>query len=186
MKSKPIEGPWEQAGSVIFAPDAKAMVCELSEPHGSQYVEHKAVDLGSKDWQLAMATGQLIVAAPDLLEACERAATLLAQCQKAIENGDRTVVGVNKFIEEDEEIKIPILKIDKQVEIDQMEALERLKKERNDEAVKRSLDILRKAAEGTENTMPATLECVRNYVTEGEICDVFKEVFGEYQEKSII
>lgn len=106
--------------------------------------------------------------------------------QKAIEKGDRTVVGVNKFIEDDEVVKIPILKIDKQVEIDQVEALEKLKKERDTEAVKRSLDNLRKAAEGTGNTMPATLECVRNYVTEGEICDVFREVFGEYQEKSII
>jgi len=106
--------------------------------------------------------------------------------QKAIEKGDRTVVGVNKYIEEDEEVKIPVLKIDQQVEIEQVESLERLRNERDNDAVQRSLEKLRKAAEGTENTMPATIECVRNYVTEGEICDVLRDVFGEYQEKSII
>lgn len=105
--------------------------------------------------------------------------------QKAIERGDRTVVGINKYIE-DEETKIPILKIDKQVEIDQVESLQKLKKQRDYGAVQRSLEELRKAAEGTENMMPAILECVRNYATEGEICDVLREVFGEYQEKSII
>ncbi|MBN1754968.1 methylmalonyl-CoA mutase family protein [bacterium] len=106
--------------------------------------------------------------------------------QQAIETGDRTVVGVNRFAEEEENVKIPLLKIDESVELDQVEALEKIRKARDNDAVKRSLDKLRLIAEGTENTMPATIECVRNYCTEGEICDIFREVFGEYQEKSII
>ncbi len=106
--------------------------------------------------------------------------------QKAIENKDRIVVGINEFIEEDEEIKIPILKIDKQVEVDQCEALEKLRKERDNDAVKRSLDNLRKVAEGSGNTVQAILECVRCYTTEGEIVDVLRDVFGEYQETPVI
>jgi len=84
---KPTQGPWEQAGSVIFAPGAKVMICELSEPC-AKHVHHEPVDLGSNGWKRAMANGQLIVAAPDLLEACEQAARFLCQVQKAIENGD--------------------------------------------------------------------------------------------------
>jgi len=106
--------------------------------------------------------------------------------QKAIEKGDRVVVGVNEFVEEDEEIRIPLLKIDKQVEIDQCEMLEKLRKERDNDAVKRTLDNLRAVAEGDGNTVEAILECVRVYATEGEMCDVMREVWGEYTEKSII
>ncbi|RKZ31345.1 methylmalonyl-CoA mutase [bacterium] len=106
--------------------------------------------------------------------------------QKAIEKGDRVVVGVNEFVEEDEEIRIPLLKIDKQVEIDQCEMLEKLRKERDNDAVKRTLDNLRAVAEGDGNTVEAILECVRAYATEGEMCDVMREVWGEYTEKSII
>ena len=106
--------------------------------------------------------------------------------QRAIEKNDRTVLGVNKYIEGDEGVKIPLLKIDKKVEIDQVTSLEKLRKERDNNAVQRSLEKLHKVAEGSENTMPATIECVRCYATEGEICDVFRDVFGEYEEKSII
>jgi len=106
--------------------------------------------------------------------------------QRAIEKHDRVVVGVNEFVEEEEEIRIPLLKIDKQVEIDQCEALDKLRKERDNDAVKRSLDNLRIAAEGDGNTVAAILECVRAYATEGEMCDVMREVWGEYTEKSII
>ncbi len=105
--------------------------------------------------------------------------------QKAIENGEKIVIGVNKFVE-DEELRIPILKIDESVEREQVEALQKLKKERDNYAVQKSLDALRKAAEGTENLMPYILECVRNYATEGEICDALRDVFGEYEEKVVL
>ena len=106
--------------------------------------------------------------------------------QKEIENKERIIVGINGFIEEDEDIKIPLLYIDPQIEIDQCKALKKLRQERDNDKVKRSLENLRKVAESTDNTVPAILECVRCYTTEGEIVDVLRQVFGEYQEPPLI
>ena len=64
--------------------------------------------------------------------------------------------------------------------------LENLRNNRDNDKVKRSLADLRHIAEGTGNTVPAILECVRCYTTEGEIVDVLREVFGEYQEPRLI
>lgn len=106
--------------------------------------------------------------------------------QQEIEAKDRIIVGINDFIDEAEELKIPILYIDKQVEIDQCQALKKLREERDNDKVKQTLENLRKVASGQDNTVPAILECVRCYTTEGEIVDVLRDVFGEYQEPPII
>ena len=63
-------GPWEQQGRLIFAPEAPAMICQLSEPE-AQFVEHMPVGLGSPRWAEAMANGAIIKAAPALLRLCE-------------------------------------------------------------------------------------------------------------------
>jgi len=105
--------------------------------------------------------------------------------QKEIEMKDRIIVGINDFREENEEIKIPILQIDPQVEKDQCASLRKLREDRDNDKVKRSLENLRKVAEGSDNTVPAILDCVRCYTTEGEIVDILRDVLGEYQEPSI-
>jgi len=106
--------------------------------------------------------------------------------QKEIESKDRIVVGINDFLIQDEKIEIPILKIDPEVERKQVQAVKKVKAERDNDKVKRSLENLKKVVQGTDNTMPAILECVRCHVTEGEIVDVMKEVFGEYIEPPLI
>jgi len=106
--------------------------------------------------------------------------------QKQIESKERIVVGTNDFVLEDEEVEIPILKIDAEVEKEQVRNLEKVREKRDNDKVKRSLENLKKVAQGTENTMPALLESVRCYTTEGEICDVLREVFGEYTEPPLI
>lgn len=107
--------------------------------------------------------------------------------QKEIDSGDRIIVGVNGFVLENEEIEIPILNIDfkKSAEI-QRKSIKEVKESRDNDKVKRVLADLKTACEGTDNTMPHILECVRCYATEGEICDVMREVWGEYQEPPII
>jgi len=106
--------------------------------------------------------------------------------QKQIESKERIVVGINEFILEDEKVEIPILRIDPEVERHQVGNLRKLKELRDNDKVKRSLENLKKVAQGTDNTMPALIECVRCYTTEGEICDVLREVFGEYIEPPLI
>ena len=68
----------------------------------------------------------------------------------------------------------------------QLARIDRLKRTRNKVTVTRALDRLRKAAGGTENTMPALLDAVRASATMGEMCDALRDVWGEYQEKAVI
>jgi methylmalonyl-CoA mutase N-terminal domain/subunit len=68
----------------------------------------------------------------------------------------------------------------------QVARLERVRRERDNERTGVALEALRQAARGTENTMPFILDCVRAYATLGEIMGVFRQVFGEYREPTII
>ena len=104
--------------------------------------------------------------------------------QKEIELEKRIVVGVNRY-KLDEEIDIPILKMDEKGEERQIKRLNKLKKDRNNQKVKRNLDALRKASNGEDNLMPYILDCVHSYATLGETCQVMRDVFGEYKEPAI-
>jgi methylmalonyl-CoA mutase N-terminal domain/subunit len=92
---------------------------------------------------------------------------------------------VNEFVSEREE-PIPILQIDERVAEQQLARVARLRRTRNQVMVSRALARLRKAAAGTENTMPALLDAVRAYATVGEMCDTLREVWGEYLEEAVI
>ena len=105
--------------------------------------------------------------------------------QKEIEKKERIIVGVNEFVEE-KKVEIPLLKIDQQVEIDQIAALKKIKADRDNERVKICLMALKKAAQNGDNHMPPLLECVRCYTTEEEITAVLTEVFGIYTEPPLI
>jgi len=104
------------------------------------------------------------------------------QYQKEIETKKRIVVGLNQFQIEEEPLR-DILRIKPEVEQYQKEKLARVKKERNNMKVKETLDVLKKAARGTDNVVPPILEAVKVYATLGEISDTLREVFGEYRER---
>jgi len=107
------------------------------------------------------------------------------QYQRALERGDQTIVGVNKYEMEDEPTEVPTLVIDESVRRHQLERLERTRTKRDNGAVSKTLDRLRKAALVNENTMPATIEAVRAYATLGEICSALRDVYGIYEEPAI-
>ncbi len=104
--------------------------------------------------------------------------------QQEVDTHKRTIVGVNDYLME-EEIRVPTLYIDRVGEMAHLERLKRVRKERDQDAVKCALDELRRVAEGTENTMPAIIEAVKTYATLGEIMDVFRSVFGNYMEPAV-
>ncbi len=104
--------------------------------------------------------------------------------QQEIDTQKRTIVGVNNYITE-EDIKVPTLYVDREGERAQIERLQRVRRERNQLEVKRTLDNLRRACDGTENTMPAIIEAVKAYATLGEIMDVFRAAFGDYMEPAV-
>src|SRR5579885_440707 len=104
--------------------------------------------------------------------------------QQEVDLHKRVIVGVNDYVM-DEDIKVPTLYIDYEGEKAQIERLHRIRRERDNTAVQRALDNLRRVSEGTENTMPAIIEAVQAYATLGEIMQVFMDVFGEYMEPAV-
>jgi methylmalonyl-CoA mutase N-terminal domain/subunit len=105
--------------------------------------------------------------------------------QRGIEQGERVVVGLNLF-QVPEENPTNLLRVDPAVRVAQIEKLNRVRSERDGEQVKRVLYDLRQAAQGEENLMPPILDAVRAYATLGEICDVLRDVFGEYQQSNTL
>jgi methylmalonyl-CoA mutase N-terminal domain/subunit len=105
--------------------------------------------------------------------------------QQAVEKREKIIVGVNEYVQDDEP-PFPILYIDDTTAERQMARLSEVKRTRDNDAVRRSLDTLRETARGTDNTMYALLDCVRAYATVGEMCDALREVWGEYEEEPLI
>jgi len=104
--------------------------------------------------------------------------------QQAVEAGEKIIVGVNEYMMEEPQPQI--LHIDESVREAQSSKLKKLRRERSNEAVARSLLALCHAAEKEDqNTMPCFLECVKAYATIGEICNALKKVFGTYNEVTL-
>ena len=107
------------------------------------------------------------------------------QFQQAVERKEKVIVGVNEFVQENDP-PIPILYIDDTASETQLARLEQLKLTRDNAAVERTLDALKRAARGTANTMEPLIECVRAYATVGEMCDALRDVWGEWEETPVI
>ncbi len=101
--------------------------------------------------------------------------------QMDVEEGGNTVVGVNRFTSP--HVKVSgLLKVDAEKAKEQIQRLEYLRRRRDSQKARLALNKLRETASGSENTMPAILECVESYATVGEICQVLRLVFGEQKE----
>ncbi|HEY4688821.1 MAG TPA: methylmalonyl-CoA mutase family protein [Anaerolineae bacterium] len=105
--------------------------------------------------------------------------------QREIDTRQRTLVGVNDYVQ-DEPIAIPLLAMDPEGQRRQAARLQALRRERDNEKVTGALAALREAATGTANLMPFILNAVKAYATLQEITDVFRDVFGVYQEPAIV
>ncbi|MBW1975328.1 MAG: methylmalonyl-CoA mutase family protein [Deltaproteobacteria bacterium] len=105
--------------------------------------------------------------------------------QKEIESGERAYVGVNKYVM-DEPPPTNLLKVDMEVGRREAEKVRRLRAERDQKRVDEALARLREVSQSDENVMPAVIEAVKAKATIGEICDVWREVFGEYKPESFV
>jgi methylmalonyl-CoA mutase, N-terminal domain len=101
--------------------------------------------------------------------------------QKEIENKEKIIVGINEFVD-GEELPIKLFKPPKVTVERQKRKLRRLKKTRDNQRVISLLNEVEKVARTEGNLVPILVEAVKNYATVGEICDVFRRVFGEYEE----
>ncbi|WP_435363309.1 acyl-CoA mutase large subunit family protein [Haloarchaeobius sp. DYHT-AS-18] len=100
--------------------------------------------------------------------------------QQEIESGERIIVGVNEF-EVDEEPEMDIQEVTEEDEQRQIRRLEDVREARDDEELDAKLEALRQACEGDENVMPYIVDAVKAYGTVGEVCNVMRDVFGEYR-----
>ena len=100
--------------------------------------------------------------------------------QREIEQGERIIVGANRF--QADEQSIDLLQIDESAQERQQQKLAQLRDRRHRTTIQTALDSLSRAAESTDNTMPLILDAVRAYATVGEICEALRKVFGTYNE----
>jgi methylmalonyl-CoA mutase, N-terminal domain len=105
--------------------------------------------------------------------------------QREVDANERVVVGVNRHVSEDEPA-IPTLKIDLRPEQEQIARVLSFRAERSGNAAQRGLEAVRRACEGTENIMDATLLAVKHGATLGEVCQVFRDVFGEHRDPAYL
>jgi methylmalonyl-CoA mutase N-terminal domain/subunit len=101
--------------------------------------------------------------------------------QKKIFSGEKIVVGVNKFVEEDDKFTSEVFRVDEESEKRQIENLRRIKRDRNNSLVRKCLDEIKKAAEGQVNLVTPTIEAVKNSATLGEVVEALESVFGSFE-----
>ena len=102
--------------------------------------------------------------------------------EKGIQSGEIPKVGVNRYRIEEEKRQVEIHDYDAAKAEEQIRRLNKVRKERDADKVKETLEAIRRAAGSGENVMPSIIEAVKAYATVGEITAVFKEVFGEFDE----
>jgi methylmalonyl-CoA mutase, N-terminal domain len=155
---------------------------------GSFFVEHETNKMEAQVyeyWRQVEAIGGVLPAIENGFFQNE-IANAAYQYQKEMDANSRIVVGVNGYTDPDEDLRIPILAMDPNGFERQVKRLQKLRLERDNEQVGLTLAALRQAARGTENVMPYLLAAVRAYATLGEITDVFRDVFGVYEEPTWI
>jgi len=104
--------------------------------------------------------------------------------QKQIDANEKIMVGVNKYVTTEKQ-EIPVLEIDEKVEEEQIQRLNAVRRKRDGRAVLKSLDDIRAACKRGDNVMPHCIEAVKNLASVGEICDVDREVYGEYRDPGL-
>ena len=105
--------------------------------------------------------------------------------QSEVDKKEKIIVGVNEYVEDSEQIEIPILTITPEVEVKQKKRMAALRQQRNADDVDRALSELRSAAVDGANLMPPLLNATRAYVTLGEMCNTLAEYFGVYEEPAV-
>ena len=162
-------------------------VCDTVDPLGGSYYVETLTDRIEKEMldfinKIETQGGMMeVIRSGWLKKEISRSAYLK---QKALEDGRQVKVGLNKFCVE-EDINYEMHRPNPQLLEIRKNDLKKLRAERDNAAVRSSLETLRKAAQGTENLMPFLQDAVRGYATIGEITKVLKDVFGEYKPKPI-
>ena len=104
--------------------------------------------------------------------------------QRQVDAGEKIMIGINKYVS-DEVTPIPLVEIDDTVELQQVERLNTVRRKRDNKAVKKALDDIKSACKKGDNVMPYCIEAVKSLASVQEICDVYREVYGEYRDPGL-
>ena len=159
-------------------------IAEHPDPFGGSYVIEKMTDKLIKEVQKIINEIDKIGGSVKAIESgwIQNELTKSAYSyQQAIDNSERIVIGVNKYIEE-ESVKPELLKIDQEATKIQIKSIAKFKQNRDNEMVRANLDILESIAKGADNIFPQIIECVKKKCTLGEISQSLRTVFGEYNQ----
>jgi methylmalonyl-CoA mutase N-terminal domain/subunit len=104
--------------------------------------------------------------------------------QGQLERGEKIMVGMNKYLSSNE-YPIPLLEIEERISEEQIKRLHDVRRKRDNTAVKKSLDNIKSACKKGKNVMPYCIEAVKNLATLQEICDIYREVYGEYRDPGL-
>ena len=160
-------------------------LCDTVDPlAGSYYVERLTTDLEAKiveEMERVEAMGGIVKAISEgfIQRAVARQAYLY---ERAIQNGEIVKVGVNKYRIEEEERDVELHEYRPEQAEEKIRRLNELRSQRDGSEVSGALESLRRAAEGEANLMPYIMDAVRTYATVGEMTQVLKDVFGEFEE----
>ncbi|MBU2234452.1 MAG: methylmalonyl-CoA mutase family protein [Proteobacteria bacterium] len=153
---------------------------------GSYFVEALTNEMEAKAWEYI----EKIDAMGGMVAAIEKGfpqmeiADAAYRFQRQIDAGEKIMVGVNKYASAGKQ-EIPVLDIDAQVEEEQIARLRAVKRRRDSRAVRRDLDDLKNACRTGKNVMPFCIAAVKDLASVQEICDVYREVFGEYRDPGL-
>ncbi len=150
---------------------------------GSYFVEALTKEVEEKAWDYIEKIDKM----GGMLAAIERGypqmeiSNAAYEYQKRVDSAEHVVIGVNKYLA-GKEPPFETLKIDEKAQAEQIKRLRKIKHTRNNRSVSLALKALKSACRSDKNVMPFVIEAVREYATEQEICDIYREVFGEYRD----
>jgi methylmalonyl-CoA mutase N-terminal domain/subunit len=153
---------------------------------GSYFVEALTNEMEEKAWEYIHKIDDMggMTAAIDKGFPQMELADAAYKFQRQIDSDEKIMVGVNKYVTDDEG-EIPLLDIDDAVETEQVARLKAVKNKRDSKAAMKSLDDIKNACKKGDNVMPYCIEAVKNLCSVQEICDVYREVFGEYRDPAM-
>jgi methylmalonyl-CoA mutase, N-terminal domain len=154
---------------------------------GSWFIEDltNRMEQAAEDYFTAIAERGGMIAAIDEGYPQREIADAAFRYQSQLETGERVIVGVNVFDQSVDNVQPPTLVIDPAIETSQAARLKVLRETRDNTSVATRLDALQEIAKGSDNMMPAIIDCVRARATEGEIVEALREVFGTHRETPV-
>jgi methylmalonyl-CoA mutase N-terminal domain/subunit len=153
---------------------------------GSYFVEALTNEIEEKAWEYIEkidSMGGMIAAIEKGFPQMEIADSAY-KFQRQLESKEKIMVGMNKYVTEVQQA-IPLVEIDEKIGEEQIKRLKDIRRRRDNRATKKSLDDIKNACKTGENVMPYCIEAVKNLATQQEICDVYREVYGEYRDPGL-